>query len=255
MNASMDASSEPSSAGSRRARLPRRRAVTAAAALALAASAVFGVLTACVSPSTPSVPSGTAGESGVGAVWLDGGRILGVMTQGSSSCAPVAADPMVDAEGTLEVHLAAPANATACTRDLVWRTTLLTAPAQIDRADDLRIQVSGTASGETTLAGTAATEAAVDEYSASIGLSSIPGALVLLTWGSSGCPPVLDTVRSTGDELDIAFAPRSADRVCTADLVPRTLIVPVPDGGADAQTAVLSGDGFNDVHVTIPAAG
>src|SRR5690349_11072801 len=84
---------------SRRPRMPvRSRSLIAGLSLALLTA---GLLTACAAPVGPSDPTSTptpastgGGDDGdeqeVDAAWLDGGRMIGIVTQGSSTCIPVA---------------------------------------------------------------------------------------------------------------------------------------------------------------------
>src|SRR5690242_13133556 len=88
---------------------PRTRAALAGLGLAVL---LTGVLTACATGSggtpstagTPSDDSGSGNEQEVGAAWLDGGRAIGLVTQGSSTCIPTAEETTY-ADGVLNVTL------------------------------------------------------------------------------------------------------------------------------------------------------
>lgn len=241
------------------------------AAGALGLAAVAGLMTGCATPagpgaepragsvsaspsdSTGGTPGAGAADDDVEAAWLDGGRMIGLVTQGSSACPPTAEVGSAEA-GVLHVTLADDP-AAACTRDLAPRVTLLPVPAGVDPAQNLEIRVSGagyeddvelegvpglTAEGET-------------DYSPSSGWAD-DDQLVLLTWGSSGCPPEIESVAvATASEVAITFATPPADRVCTMDMAPRALVVHVDDElDDDAEIfAVLRGAEFDDVRVPI----
>ena len=51
------------------------------------------------------------------AAWLDDGRIIGLVTMGSSSCVPAAEEATLEADGSLSVTLVEPDADTACTAD------------------------------------------------------------------------------------------------------------------------------------------
>ena len=72
------------------------------------------------------------------AAWLDDGRIIGLVTTGSSTCVPAADEAMLEDDGTLSVTLVEPEADTACTTDLVPRVTLVEVPEGVDPAEDLR---------------------------------------------------------------------------------------------------------------------
>lgn len=59
-------------------------------------------------------------------------------------------------------------------------------------------------------------------------------ALVVTTYGSSSCPPVLTEASADGQHITVTLGP-SEQKMCTADLAPRATYVPAPDG-VDAAT-------------------
>lgn len=78
------------------------------------------------------------------------------------------------------------------------------------------------------------------------------GHFLILTWGSSGCPPTIDTVEATrGDEVTVTFADPPADQVCTMDMAPQLTAAAVEGATGDDIELVLTGDGYDDVRVPI----
>ena len=77
------------------------------------------------------------------AAWLDDGRIIGLVTMGSSGCVPAAEEATLEDDGTLSVTLVEPDADTACTADFVPRVTLVEVPEGVDPAEDLAITVTG----------------------------------------------------------------------------------------------------------------
>ncbi|MCR2813895.1 hypothetical protein [Microbacterium sp. zg.Y1084] len=218
-----------------------------------------GVLSACAtadpaSPASPGSP-GTAApgdviETDVDATWLDGGRMIGIVTQGSSTCVPMADAATVTSDGVLEVTLVDPAGDTPCTADMSPRVTVVGVPEGVDPSQDLEILVTG------------------DDYGADLELDGIPGlaapagqtdyapsagwvddgAFVVLTWGSSSCAPVIESVEATAaDAVTVTFAEPEADRMCTMDIAPRAALAYL-DGGTEVDddaevTLTLTGGG------------
>lgn len=203
------------------------------------------------SPS-PTATDGTGGD--LEAAWLDNGRGVGVVTWGSSTCVPSAGDATY-ADGTLTVALV-DATDRVCTRDLVPRATYVGLPAGADPASGLDIVVTGAYAGDTELDGDAALTGVPGEmtdFMPSAGWYSSAG-FVLLTYGSSGCPPVLGGASASGARVAVTFQDPPADQVCTMDMAPRLTVVEV-DGSALGDdgpvTAVLAGGGFDAVSVPI----
>jgi hypothetical protein len=222
------------------------------------ASVVLGVaaalsLTGCVSSS--DAPSGQ--QIDVEAAWLDDGRIIAVVTSGSSTCVPTAESAEVNSDGALAVELVEPDADTACTRDLVPRATLVTVPDGVDPSEDLEIWVTGDGYyGDVSLAGVAglAGPGGTTDYEPTAGWTQQQGQFVILTWGSSGCVPVVETSEVTGEaEVTVTFQEPPADQACTADMAPRTNFA-FADGlsGVEDVQLVLSGD---SIDATIPIYG
>ncbi len=239
--------------------LVRSRSLVAGLGLALLAA---GILTACATPagsgSTPA-PSGSETSSGAGteievdAAWVDNGRMVALVTQGSSTCVPIASDVSY-ADGVLEVELADPPGDTACTRDMVPRATLVGLPDGVDPAQDLEIRVTGAYTGDTDLDGvTGLTADAETDYLPSAGWAD-NGQFVIVTWGSSSCPPVIENVEATSTtEVTVTFATPPADQVCTMDMAPRGTVAQVTaDLDDDVETfAILTGAEFDNVRIPI----
>lgn len=240
-----------------------RRIVTTLSVLAVAGLALAGCATGAGSGTTgggSATPEPTGSSSApiatdVAATWLDGGRMIGVVTQGSSSCVPTASDAQVE-DGTLVVTLADLPADTVCTADFAPRVTIVALPEGIDPSQPLPITLAGAYTGEGELAGVEGLSPSGGEtdYAPSAGWVDTAGQFALLTWGSSGCPPLLDTVTASAPgEVSVTFQTPPADRMCTMDMAPRGTLAMVDglemvDGPA---TAVLSGDGFDDVRVPI----
>lgn len=222
---------------------------------------VGGALAGCAAP-VSGAPSGdsSSDESSttveLDAAWLDDGRIIGLVTSGSSSCVPAADDAKLQADGSLTVTLMDPDADTACTRDLVPRVTLVEVPEGVDPSEDLAITVSGDG-----YAGTVELDGADDlasggmtDYLPSAGWTQTAGQFVFLTWGSSTCVPVISDVAATGPtQVTVTFEAPPADQVCTMDMAPRGTVAVVEGLEAeDDVTLVLTGSPeFDNVSVPI----
>ncbi len=224
------------------------------ASVVLGAAAALS-LTGCLSGS--DAPAGQ--ETDVEAAWLDDGRIIAVVTSGSSTCVPTAESAEINSDGALAVELVEPDADTACTRDLVPRATLVTVPNGVDPSQDLEIWVTSEAGyyGDVTLAGASglAGPGGETDYEPTAGWTQQQGQFVILTWGSSGCVPVVESSEVTGEaEVTVTFQDPPADQVCTADMAPRTNFA-FADGlsGVEDVQLVLTGDSF-DQTITIYGA-
>ncbi|MFT4212705.1 MAG: hypothetical protein QM626_12640 [Microbacterium sp.] len=194
----------------------------------------------------------------VDAAWLDSGRLIGVVTWGSSSCVPVAGDATLADDGALAVTLDDPTASQACTADYTARVTLVSVPDGVDPAQGVDVRVSyGSGAGEAALAGAEglAGPGGETDYQPSAGWTSQAGMFAYLTWGSSSCAPVVADVAATGDaQVTLTFVDPDADRVCTMDIAPRAGLAEV--SGLTTPTGaqlVLSGDVFD--AVTVPIVG
>ena len=236
----------------------RSRSLLAGFGMALLAA---GLLTACATPAGPgasSTPSGSPSASPgkeleVDAAWVDGGRMVALVTEGSSGCIPAAGETTY-ADGVLEVELLDPPDDTACTADYVPRATLAGVPEGVDPAQDLEIRLVGDYRGGTELDGVPGLEPAAEpDYEPSAGWAD-DGQFVIVTWGSSTCPPVLENVEATSaTEVTVTFATPPEDQACTLDMAPRATIAQVTtEFDDDAETfAILTGADFDSVRVPI----
>jgi predicted small secreted protein len=203
------------------------------------------------SPSPAPTSSADADDQGgdVEAAWLDDGRAIGLVTSGSSSCPPIAQDAEY-ADGVLTVQLDDREDE-ACTRDLVPRGTYVGLPEGVDPAADLEIVVTGTYADDLDLDGDASLEGmpgSETSYEPTAGWAD-DDLLLLLTWGSSGCVPVIESAEASGGTVTVAVQDPPADQVCTMDMAPRVTVISVDDAD-DASELVLTGAEF-DAQVRI----
>ncbi|MDQ1130203.1 hypothetical protein [Microbacterium sp. SORGH_AS_0888] len=235
----------------------------AGAALTGVVLAAAGILVGCAGAPAPTTTTTTAMD--VDAAWLDGGRLIGVVTWGSSSCVPVAASAALGADGTLAVTLEdAPASEggtpRACTADHAPRVSLVDVPQGVDPATGVGLHVTyGAGAGETALAaapGLTRPDTPSDN-APSAGWTGTPGMFAFVTWGSSSCVPAVKDVAATGDaQVTLTFAEPAADRVCTMDMVPRAGLAQVSGvKTASGAQLVLAGDAFAGVAVPIVGGG
>lgn len=229
----------------------KSRSSVAAASVLLLAFGLAGCATATGQPGgtssgAPAPPSDDTGTADVSAAWLDAGRMIGIVTVGSSTCAPLAQEAAVDGQ-MITVSLVDP-DAKACTHDLVPRATAIVVPESVDRAEDVTIVVTGAAEGSAELDGAdGLTAGGQTDYAPSAGWNS-ESEFVVLTWGSSSCAPTVQSVTASGEHaLALTFAEFDADQVCTMDMAPRLVVAGVPDGfgGEDDVSLTLAGGGVS----------
>lgn len=236
------------------------------AALVGASLLAAGALTGCATGAAPgsASPSGTASSAapdaetaappaGVEAAWLDAGRSVAVVTWGSSSCPPVAEGATAAGDGTVSVTLADSAR-TDCTRDMAPRATLVSLPAGVDPTGALELTVEGVVEGRTTLSALPAPPADAGQFAPSAGW--VDDALVaIVTYGSSGCPPTVESVSASGSDIVVQFATPPADQVCTMDIAPRVTLADVGEDAPEGEASVvLSGGGMESTD-PIPVLG
>lgn len=216
------------------------------ASLVLGAVAALS-LTGCLSSS--DAPAGQ--ETDVNAAWLDDGRIIAIVTTGSSSCVPVADSAEINQDGALAVELSLPDADQPCTADLVPRATLVQVPEGVDPSQDLVIWATGEGYyGDVTLPGVSglAGPGGSTDYEPTAGWTQQQGQFVILTWGSSSCVPVVETSEVTAEaEVTVTFQEPPANQACTMDMAPRTNFA-FADGlsGVSDVQLVLSGDSFDN---------
>lgn len=227
------------------------------------ALALLGVLLAgCATPSGGDTPSEepttqetVTPDPDLGAAWLDSGRMIGLVTLGSSTCVPVADVAELDDDGVLQVTFVAPEADEPCTSDLVPRVTLVNVPEEVDPELDLSIDVTGEDYfGHVDLAGVPGlTRGDETDYLPSAGWASVAGQFVILTWGSSSCVPVIENVEATGAaEVTVTYATPDEDQVCTMDMAPRGAVAAVNDLAESSDIeAILTGGEFDNVKIPI----
>lgn len=243
----------------------RVRPLALAAVLAAGAVLLAGCATATPAPagasSAPSSPDAdAAGALEVAAGWLDGGRMIALVTWGSSGCVPTASGVALQVDGTLSVTLDdGPADRT-CTADYAARVTPVALPDGVDPAQNLALVVTGGQGerGETELAGVAGlSSSGATDYAPSAGWVG-DSLIAVLTWGSSSCPPQVAAVSApTPAEVAVSFTDPPADQVCTMDMGPRAFVVSVDGLDVTDKTSVtLSGGGAAfATPVTVPVLG
>jgi len=226
-------------------------------ALALAAVALLsaGCTTTPASPAPTSTSGSDAGAPGlertaddVEAAWLDDGRAIGIVTWGSSTrtCQPAVSG--TDAEGQrVTLTLEDPAEAAeGCDTDLGPRAVIVPVPDGVDVTKDVDLQVThGDLTADIDLDGLDAAPQGASEQQASAGWFEDDG-IVLLTYGSSSCPPVVQDLEMTDTGATVTFS-AVADRVCTMDFAPRATVITLPEerDGDASFTLTLVGDNLD----------
>lgn len=241
-----------------------RRTLSLSAAVGaalLAAGALAGCATGASSPSSSTGPSSstpdaadTAPSSPVGAAWLDGGRSIAVITSGSSSCPPVVTGEPTVADGTVSVTLAESPRQN-CTRDMAPRATLVGLPSGTDVTRAWTVSVEGVAEGRAMLDGlTSAAPTGQTDFSPSAGWVD-DSLIAILTYGSSGCPPMVESVTTAGSGIAVQFASPPADQVCTMDIAPRVTLADVGDDALAGEVSLTLSGGNVDAAGPITVLG
>lgn len=179
----------------------------------------------------------------VEAAWLDDGRMIGLVTWGSSSCRPHVED--VKADGQSVAVTVADEKEQACTNDLVPRAIAVMVPEGVDVTKDVDLRVTyGDAQAEADLDGLDAAPQGMGEQQPSAGWFEDDG-IVLLTWGSSSCPPIVQDLAMTDAGATLTFT--TTDRVCTMDFAPRATAITLPEEHDDDApfTLTLVGDNLD----------
>lgn len=230
-------------------RIRRSAAITAAGAALM----LVAVLGGCASNAAPAA---TTTEVEVAAAWLDGGRMIGIVTEGSSTCVPVAGE-VTAAGNTITVTFEDAATDQICTADIAPRVTLASVPEGVDPTKDITLHVSGDGiAGSASIPGVAGLAAGgATDYAPSAGWTGVDGQFVLLTWGSSSCAPVVQSLTAAETTVTMTFENPAPDRMCTLDMAPRAIVAEV-DGlqvVADVQLT-LTGDSFDGATLPIYGA-
>jgi hypothetical protein len=179
---------------------------------------------------------------------LDDGRLFAVVTWGSSSCIPVV-DEVAGEGQTVRVTLADAATDQVCTADYAPRASVGALPEGVDPTREVTLQVTyGDDSDDVDLDGDAANTGvpgSPTEYLPSAGWVD-DGMLVLLTWGSSGCPPIVESVEGSGNAGTVTFT-TDDERMCTMDMAPRATLLSFEDDAVsdDGFTLTLVGGGLD----------
>lgn len=231
-----------------------RRTLALITLLGAGALVFAGCATASPAPASSGAGSAPAGtELEVEAGWLDGGRMVALVTQGSSTCIPSATEATLQADGTVAITLEDPAGDTPCTADLAPRASLVALPDGVDVTQDVDFVITyNDARGETDL--DAYSGGAVEEYSPSAGWID-DGLFAIVTWGSSSCAPAIQDVTADGSAVTVGFIDPPADQVCTMDMAPRVALASVTGVSDEGATVTLTGGGAEfATPVTVPIA-
>jgi hypothetical protein len=235
------------------------RRITAFLATAVLASlALAGCASQPGAKMSSAPPSSSApGDAKVAAGWLDDGRMIGVVTWGSSTCVPVGGEATVSGDA-IDIPFSSAADQTACTADYAPRVTLVATPAGVDPSKDYDIRVTGAdVAGAGSLDGVAGLggPSAPASEGPSAGWTGEDGLFVMVTHGSGCKPQVEDAVASGPAEVTVTFAKPPAGQVCTQQYGPRGSVAQVSGlQKSEGVTAVLNGDGLDGVHVPIVGA-
>ena len=239
--------------------MARRNRILLAALGALTVASL--ALAGCATPSGSSPSESPSSEPSIepdpdlGAAWLDEGRLVGLVTLGSSTCVPTLADEATYTDGVMHVELAAPEGDQACTSDLVPRVTLVGVPKDVDPAENLQIAVTGdNYFGQVELEGVAGLDPSGEtDFEPSAGWATVEGQFVILTWGSSTCVPVIADVAATGPaQVTVTYQEPPANRVCTMDMVPQGAVTSVNDLEEDSDVElILTKGGFLGLKLPI----
>jgi hypothetical protein len=223
-----------------------------AALSALAAALLIAGCTAtpgAVTPTSTSSPSGNDADDfdDMEGTLLDDGRMFAVVTWGSSTCVPQV-DTVTGNGQTVSVTLVDVDPDGPCTADMAPRASIGALPEGVDPTQDITLQVTfGDASDDVEISGSAVTGVPGEstDFLPSAGWID-DGTLVLLTWGSSGCPPVLGELEASGNAGTATFVTEE-DKACTMDMAPRATLLSFGDDVVDDDdfTLTLVGGGLD----------
>lgn len=241
-------------------RITSSRALSSVVALAAASLLAVGCSTgpgATPAPTStaddsPSASNGATGAPQTGddhdaddveVAWLDDGRGIAVITWGSSSCVPSMGDAVADGQ-RISVELV-DGQETACTDDLSPRALFVPVPEGVDVTQEVEVEVRyGSLTEDADLDGLAAAPTGESGQKSSAGWFDDSG-IALLTWGSSSCPPMPESVEMTDAGATVTFT--QTDRVCTMDFAPRVTVIDLPQERDDDApfTLTLVGDNLD----------
>lgn len=235
---------------------PSRLVLSASAALA-AALLIVGCSSSPGSetPTSSPEPDGSGSTvpvdgDGMEAAWLDDGRLFALVSWGSSTCVPIVDEVSADGQKVTVSLVDAPADdeqEVPCTADLAPRASIGGLPEGVDPTKDVEFVVTlGELTEDVELDGNAALTGVPGEstdYAPSAGWFDDEG-IVLLTWGSSSCAPVVDDIEVQDGGATVTFA--TVEGACTMDMVPRATLLGVGDHDDDAPfTLTLVGDNLD----------
>lgn len=219
----------------------------------LAAALLFAGCAAGPGSTAPTnSPGSSAGATddpddfdGMDGALLDDGRMFAVVTWGSSTCIPQVDEVTADGQTVSVTLVDADADA-VCTADMQQRASIGALPEGVDPTQDITLQVTyGDASDDVDIDGDASAAGvpgSSTEYLPSAGWVD-DGTLVLLAWGSSSCPPVVENLDAA--TLTVTFTTDDT-QVCTMDMAPRaTLLAFGDDAGDDDAALTLVGGGLD----------
>ncbi|QIM17499.1 hypothetical protein G7066_00035 [Leucobacter coleopterorum] len=226
---------------------------TVAVLSALAAALLFAGCAAAPKAESPTAsPAPSEGSSDpdtndMEGALLDNGRMFVVTTQGSSTCVPQVKSATAKGQA-VAVTLVDPASDSVCTMDLVPRASVAELPSGVDPTKDVTLQVTyGDKVGVVEIDGTTVTGTPGTPTDNKPSASWINDeTLVLLTWGSSGCPPVVESLTGSGRSGTVTFVTEK-DKVCTADMAPRATLLTFEKDAVDDDgfTLKLVGGGLD----------
>lgn len=201
--------------------------------------------TSSPAPSADSVDD----QNDIEAALLDDGRMFAVITLGSSTCVPQVDQVTADGQ-TVTVTLVDPDESQPCTKDLAPRASIGALPEGVDPKSDITLNVTyGDLTDDVDLDGDPAatgTPGTTTEFQPSAGWFD-DGGLVLLTWGSSSCAPVVESLEGSGNAGTATFV-TDEGQVCTMDMAPRATLLTFGDDVVDDDgpfTLTLVGGGLD----------
>ena len=227
---------------------------------ALAALSAALLIAGCTStpgadaPTNAPSTSPTAGSADdlddVEGALLDDGRMFAVVTWGSSTCVPQVDQVTADGQTVSVTLVDVEADGeTACTADLAPRASVGALPEGVDPTKEITLQVTyGDVADDVDLDGDPSftgKPGSPTEYTPSAGWFD-DGSLVLLTWGSSSCAPVVEGLEASGAAGTATFVTDDT-QVCTMDMAPRATVLEFGDDTVedDAFTLTLVGGGLD----------
>lgn len=222
-----------------------------AAALVLSTLMLAGCATTSPVPAAPSqTPTPEEPAMELAAAWLDAGRMIGLVTWGSSSCVPHA--EAATASGQEITVTLVDATDGPCTADYGPRASEIAVPAGVDPHQPVTVHLTYldqtadlTLAGDEELTGTPGDPT---DYQPTAGWFNDNG-IALLTWGSSSCRPQVAGIEETADGITVNFTPH--DGMCTMDMAPRVTVLYVEQVDRD-RSLTLAGD---NLDATIPILG